>query len=46
MSASVIPVPAATRFGNLPLLFGKGAPQRAGELLQIARRASRSCGRT
>jgi cell division protein FtsQ len=34
-TGGVIPVPAATRFGNLPLLFGKGAPQRAGELLKI-----------
>jgi cell division protein FtsQ len=34
-TGGVIPVPAATRFGNLPLLFGKGAPQRAGELLRI-----------
>jgi cell division protein FtsQ len=34
-TGGVIPVPAATRFGNLPLLFGKGAPQRAGELLKL-----------
>jgi cell division protein FtsQ len=37
-TGEVIPVPGLPRYHNLPLLLGKGAPERAGEILRILAR--------